>query len=106
MVSGMSYRLDLERLIADLGGPTQVAYVLTKMGLPTGARTPEKWVERDSMNAVYLANLLAHELLTNGPFDLTRYLVPATDDQLRRPRGRSRPTAPARRQRPSRGQSC
>lgn len=87
----MTYRLDFRTLIFDLGGHKVVARRLTEMGLPVEASTVYQWTVRQSFNAIYLANLLAHSaLVDNKPIDLLRYLRPASDGGRFRPRAAPR----------------
>lgn len=104
----MAYRLDIRRLFDDFGGPTQVAYILTKMGVPVSYAAARKWIQREGagFDAIYLANLVAHWSLEHGPLDLTRYLTPVSEGDLVRPRASmaGRPGVP--RSRPRRGEPC
>lgn len=97
-----TYCLDLDALWNRLGGPTQVAYLLGKMGLPVSPNTPRKWAERGSCDGLYLANLLAHEALAGDPIDLTPFIVPVGPG-FRRPRSGHAGRAASARSKPARG---
>ena len=97
------YRFDLPALFARLGGPNQVAYILGKMGMPLAARTPYKWLQRGSIDGVYLANLLAHEALHADHIDLNEFIVPDETSRARRPRQSLAGLGPSVRKTPQRG---
>ena len=63
------YRLDLERLVEDCGGPTFVASVLGK------SRTqPYRWIRAGRIWSDHLVALIdIYEELNEGPFDIARY---------------------------------
>jgi hypothetical protein len=90
--AGMSgYRFDVKSFIRALGGPTRCWRRLLAMGVEVKQSTLDKWVERDNMDAVYIANLLAHEALHgDGPPDIFPFIVPVEGDEgprlVRRPR--------------------
>ena len=81
-----TYRFDLRTFVDDLGGPTACWRRLASMGIPIKQRTVNKWLERGSMDTVYLVNLMAHEAFENGPVDLNRYIVRVDDPAFTLPR--------------------
>lgn len=87
----MSYQLDTKRLFRDLGGATRVARRLTEMGLPVRPATVRQWTYRGGLDAVYLANLLAHAaLVERRPVDLNHYLTPICAERIVAPRASQR----------------
>lgn len=87
-----SYRFDLRRFVADLGGRRQVSDRLAEMGIDVKPTTVTKWIERDNIDMVYVTNLFAHTALTGTQLSFQKYLK--RED---RPHGPRLPRQPSRR---------
>lgn len=84
------YSFDIRRFIRDMGGVTEVRRRLMAHGIDVGVGTVKKWRERNSMDVVYIVNLLAQRTFEEGPLDFYAYVT--ADDNVRAPR---RPPPPA-----------
>lgn len=72
-----AYKIDTRKLVADLGGLTEVSRRLAEMGVPKTTKAVEKWRERERVDAAIVLNLFAHAYFKDGrTFDLLDYAIP------------------------------
>lgn len=97
-----SYRIDFRKLMADLGGINACRRRLEQMGIEVAHSTLNRAAGRGELQSIYLANLMAHQVLFGpGPVDLNRYVIRQEDPEKARRSiqvrpGRARaPAAPA-----------
>jgi hypothetical protein len=76
MTETISYTLDVERLIADLGGATACQRRLERMGVKISVATVRASRKRGYLTQDRLCNLLAHQaLFGKAPIDIYKYLI-------------------------------
>jgi len=69
-------RLDMVRLVADLGGAAKIAATLRSAGFSCGDRTPAKWRERGVISMARWLQVLAGIAAVGGEAPrLTDYII-------------------------------